>query len=93
VTGILLIFGFVRKEMTILMLATLFGTLNFASILAPVQLFVLALIAMLYIPCLATILTLAKEFNPKSALVITVAEVAFAILLGGIAYRLLSLVT
>ena len=90
--GILLIFGIVRKELTILMLAVIFQTTNFASIMSPVQLIVLALVTMIYIPCLAMILSLAKEFGWKKASAITVFEVTFAIFLGGIVFRLLSLI-
>ena len=90
--GILLIFGIVRKELTILMLAVIFQTTNFASIMTPVQLIVLALVSMIYIPCLAMILCLGREFDWKKASAITVFEVVFAIFLGGIAFRLLSLV-
>ena len=92
VAGILLIFGVARKELTILMLAIIFHTTNFGSIMSPVQLIVLALVSMLYIPCLAMILTLAKEFGWKKASAISVFDVGFAIFLGGIAFRLLSLI-
>jgi ferrous iron transport protein B len=89
--GILLIFGLVRKELTILMLAVVFQTTNFASVMSPVQLIVLALVTMIYVPCLAVILCLAKEFGWRKASAITVFEVIFSILLGGIAFRGLSL--
>ncbi|HSD58023.1 MAG TPA: ferrous iron transport protein B [Methanotrichaceae archaeon] len=89
--GILLIFGVVRKELTILMLAVIFQTTDFASVMSSVQLIVLALVTMIYIPCLAVILCLTQEFGWKKASAITVFEVVFAILLGGIAFRLLSL--
>ncbi|MDD1673390.1 MAG: ferrous iron transport protein B, partial [Methanomicrobiales archaeon] len=88
--GILLIFGVVRKELTILMLAVIFQTTNFASVLSPVQLIVLALVSMIYIPCLATILVLAREFGWKKAAAITVTEIGLAIFIGGIAFRVLS---
>jgi ferrous iron transport protein B len=89
--GILLIFGIVRKELTLLMLAVIFQTLNFASVMSSVQLIVLALVTMIYIPCLALILSMGKEFGWRKALGITAFEVVFAIFLGGIAFRLLSL--
>jgi ferrous iron transport protein B len=92
VVGITLIFGIVRKELTILMLAVIFGTVDFATVLTPVQLIVLALVAMLYIPCIAVILVLTSEFGWKKALTICVTEIVMAIFLGGIAYRMLSLV-
>ena len=90
VTGILLIFGIVRKELTLLMLATIFNTTNFAAILTPVQMIVLALVSMIYIPCLATILALQREFGWKKALAVTIFEIVLAIIIGGIAFRLLS---
>ena len=92
VIGITLIFGIVRKELTILTLAVIFGTTNFAAIMTPVQLIVLALVSMLYIPCISVILVLASEFGWKKALAISAAEVIMAIAIGGIAFRVLSLV-
>jgi ferrous iron transport protein B len=91
VIGITLIFGIVRKELTILTLAVIFHTTNFASIMSPVQLIVLALVSMLYIPCISVILVLASEFGWKKALSISVAEIVMAISIGGIAFRILSL--
>jgi ferrous iron transport protein B len=88
--GILLIFGVVRKELTILMLAIIFQTMDFASVMTPVQLIVLALVTMIYVPCLALILSLVREFGWKKASAITVFEVVFSISLGGIVFRLLS---
>ena len=91
VTGIALIFGVLRKELTLIMLATLFATTNFALVMTPVQMIVFTLVVMLYIPCVATIGALVKEFGWKKALLITVFEIVFALLVGGIAFRLLAL--
>lgn len=93
ITGIALIFGVLRKELTLIMLATLFGTTNFAQVpnFGPVQMIVFTLVTMLYIPCIATIAALVREFGWKKALFITVFEIVFAILIGGIAFRLLML--
>jgi len=89
-----LIFGVLRKELTLIMLATLLETTNFAEVpnFGPVQMIVFTLVAMLYIPCIATIAALVKEFGWKKALFISVFEIVFAILVGGIAFRLLTLV-
>jgi len=94
ITGITLIFGVLRKELTLIMLATLLETTNFAEVpnFGPVQMIVFTLVAMLYIPCIATIAALVKEFGWKKALFISVFEIVFAILVGGIAFRLLTLV-
>ena len=91
VTGIALIFGVLRKELTLIMLATLFGTTNFAQVMTPVQMIVFTLVVMLYIPCIATIGALVKEFGWKKALSITAFEILLALLVGGIAFRLLTI--
>jgi ferrous iron transport protein B len=91
VTGIALIFGVLRKELTLIMLATLFGTTNFAQVMTPVQMIVFTLVVMLYIPCVATIGALVKEFGWKKALLITVFEILLALFVGGIAFRLLTI--
>lgn len=93
ITGITLIFGVLRKELTLLMLATLFETADFATVVGfgSVQMIVFTLVAMLYIPCVATIAALVKEQGWRRALFITVFEIAFAIFVGGIAYRILML--
>jgi ferrous iron transport protein B len=91
ITGITMIFGVLRKELSLVMLSALLGTTNFALVLSPVQMVVFTLVAMLYIPCIATIAALVKDFGWKKSLFITVFEIVFAILVGGIAFRLLSL--
>jgi len=91
ITGVLLIFGVLRKELTLVMLATLTGTTNFATVLTPTQMIVFAIVVMYYIPCIATIAALVKELGWKRAAYITVFEIAFALILGGIAFRLLVL--
>jgi ferrous iron transport protein B len=90
ITGITLIFGVLRKELTLIMLATLFGTTDFAQVMTPTQMIVFTLVAMLYVPCIATIAALLREFGWKWTLFITVFEILLALLLGGIAFRLLS---
>jgi ferrous iron transport protein B len=91
VTGIALIFGVLRKELTLIMLATLLGTTNFALVMTPAQMIVFTLVVMLYIPCIATVGALVKEFGWKKALTITIFEIAFALLVGGITFRLLTI--
>jgi ferrous iron transport protein B len=93
ISGITLIFGVLRKELTLIMLATLLGTTNFAQVLTSVQMVVFTLVAMFYIPCVATIAALAKEFGWKRTLYITIFEIVFAISIGGIALRMLTLLT
>ncbi|MCD6264319.1 ferrous iron transport protein B [Candidatus Bathyarchaeota archaeon] len=90
-TGITLTFGILRKELTLILLASLMGTTNFAAVMTPVQMFVYSTVVMVYIPCIATIAVLIKEFGYKRTLIITLVEIGSAILLGGVLYRILSL--
>ena len=86
--GVALIFGILRKELTLIMLATILGTTNFGEVLTPLQMIIFSLVTMLYIPCIATIAACVREFGWKKALSIAVFEVLFAILIGGIFYRI-----
>jgi len=88
--GVVLIFGVLRKELTLILLASMMGTSNFASVLTPVQMFVFALVVMIYIPCIATIAVLVKEFGYKRASIITLAEIGLAVVLGGVTLRVLT---
>jgi len=86
--GIALFFGVLRKELTLIMLATLLGS-NLA-VLTPIQMVVFTIVVMLYIPCVATIVVLIKEIGWKKSLFITVFEIVFALFIGGVAYRTLT---
>lgn len=90
-TGILLILGLVRKEMILLTAVAIFGSTNLALFLSPAQLVVLALIGMLYMPCLSTIAVLAKDYGWRAAGAISAANLASALVIGGAASRLLPL--
>jgi ferrous iron transport protein B len=90
IAGILLIFGFIRKELTLLAAVAIFGT-NLALAFSPAALITIALVNLIYIPCLATVTVIAKDFGWKTAAVMTAANFGVAMLVGGIAIRVLSL--
>jgi len=90
-TGVTLLFGVLRKELALIMLTTLLGTADLSQALTPVQMTVFTIVSMFYIPCVATIATLVMEFGWRKALVITVSEVFLALVLGGLALRILVL--
>jgi len=92
ITGILLIFGILRKELILVMLAAYLGTANFSDALSPQQMITLAVVSMFYIPCVATISVLWKEYGWKKAMAICVLEILFAILLAGLVKRILNFV-
>ncbi len=90
IAATLLLFGLVRKEFIVVLPAVIYGTKDLATIFSPVQMIVITLVAMFYIPCIATIEALGREFGWKSALSIAAFEAVFAILLGGVAFRILT---
>jgi len=92
VTGILLIFGILRKELILVMLAAYLGTTEFAEVLTSQQMITLAVVSMFYVPCVATISVLWKEYGWKKALAVCMIEIVFAIVLAGIVNRLLNFV-
>jgi ferrous iron transport protein B len=92
ITGILLIFGILRKELILVMLAAYLGTTNFSDVLGPTQMITLAVVSMFYIPCVATISVLWNEYGWKKAMTVCILEILFAILLAGLVKRTMDLV-
>lgn len=92
ITGILLIFGILRKELILVMLAAFLGTSDFGNVLTPQQMITLAVVSMFYIPCVATISVLWKDYGWKRTLAVCVIEIVSAIILAGLVKRLLDLV-
>jgi ferrous iron transport protein B len=90
-TGILLIFGILRKEATLALLISFAGGAALSSVITPLQMVVFSIVIMLYIPCISTIAILLKETGFKMTILMVLAEIGLAILFGGIAYRLLGL--
>ena len=87
--GATLIFGILRKELTLVMLAALLGTSDFSVVLYPAQMYVYSLVVMLYVPCIATIAACVREYGWKRALIMAAVEVVFAVFVGGVALRLI----
>lgn len=73
---VLLLLGVIRREMAVAPLLTM--------ALTPLQIFVGAVVSLLYLPCLSVFGVLAKEFDAKVATMIGVSTFTCAILLGGI---------
>ncbi|MEM3550985.1 MAG: ferrous iron transport protein B [Candidatus Bathyarchaeia archaeon] len=93
VTGVTLIFGVLRKELTLIMLSALIGTTDFAMVLTPTQMVVFTVVTIFYVPCISTIAALIKEVRLKRAILITLFEVAFALILGGATSKILELIS
>ncbi len=89
ITGVLFLFMIVRKEFTLLVLVAIFGT-HLAGVLTPIQFIILALVGMLYTPCLSVLTKLAVDFNWRTSITIGVANFITAIVIGGVMYRLIN---
>ncbi len=83
-----LIFGFLRKELALVMLAEALGTWEFSQVMAPTQLYTFALVTSIYIPCVATLAALVREFGWKRAMLMSVTTLAMAIIVGALANAL-----
>jgi len=80
--GVPLVFGIFRKELSLVMLFAALGTTQVAGVLSSGQMFVFAVFTLFYVPCIATIAVLRREFGaPKTAIVI-VATTGIAMAVG-----------
>lgn len=88
VTGLFLIYGILRKELTLVLLSLFAANvgLTILELLTPIQMIVFSLVTMLYVPCFATIVIIAKNSSWKYALQITFLEISMALLIGGIVH-------
>ena len=77
-----LIFGVLRKEMALQILAVLAGTANFAMVLSPLQMYSFAVITTIYIPCVATIAILKHERGTKDTAIISAFTISLALFAG-----------
>jgi ferrous iron transport protein B len=68
--GVPLIFGVLRKELSLVMLSQALGTVNFGSALTSTQMIVYATFVMFYLPCLATLAVLKRELGTRAMSVI-----------------------
>jgi len=90
--GVPLVFGIFRKELSLVMLFAALGTVQVATVLSSGQMFVFALFTLFYVPCIATIAVLRREFGtPKTAIVIA-ATTGIALIVGLIARGIWALV-
>ncbi|HNR67441.1 MAG TPA: ferrous iron transport protein B [bacterium] len=80
--GSTLIFGVLRKELSMLMLFQALGTTDVASVMTSGQLLVFTLFVVFYMPCAATIGVLGKEIGWKNTLLASLLTVFIALVIG-----------
>jgi ferrous iron transport protein B len=78
--GIPLIFGILRKELSLVMLGQAMGTMDFDTVLTATQMAVYATFVMFYIPCLATLAVLKRELGTRAMLLISALTVVIAMI-------------
>ena len=78
--GVPLIFGILRKELSLVMLSQALGTANFGAALSSEQMLVYATFVMFYLPCLATLAVLRRELGTRAMLMISALTVVVALL-------------
>ena len=64
--GVPLIFGVLRKELSLVMLGQALGSMDFGDVLTPVQMITYAVFVVFYVPCLATMIVIRKEMGRKA---------------------------
>ncbi len=79
--GTTLIFGLMRKELSLIMLTQALGTPQVLTVMTRTQVFVFTIFVTFYIPCLATIASLWREVGKKGAVLAILFTLSVAILL------------
>lgn len=79
--GTTLIFGLLRKELSLIMLTQALGTTQVLTVMTKTQIIVFTVFVTFYIPCLATIAALWKEIGKKGALLAILFTLSVAIIL------------
>lgn len=70
VLGIPLVFGVFRKELSLVMLFQALGTTQVAAVLTAAQMYVFAVFVIFYVPCIATVAVLRREFGTARTLAV-----------------------
>lgn len=76
--GVPLVFGILRKELSLIMLRQALGFADFGAALTPVQMITYSVFVVFYIPCLATLSVLKRELGRRDMLTITALTVLIA---------------
>jgi len=79
--GATLIFGLLRKELSLIMLTQALGTTQVLTVMTKSQIMVFTVFVTFYIPCLATIAALWREIGKKGALLAILFTLSVAIIL------------
>ncbi len=79
--GMTLIFGVLRKELSMIMLIQALGTTHVDTVMSPTQILVFTIFVVFYFPCLATFGILMREVGWRKALAASLLTFAIAVVL------------
>jgi ferrous iron transport protein B len=80
--GMTLIFGILRKELTLVMLVQAMGTTHLDMVMTDGQMLTFTLFVVFYVPCVATIAVMAKELGWRDTALISAFSVFVAVVVG-----------
>jgi len=84
IVGMTLVFGILRKELSMLMLFQALGTTDVAAVLDRGQILVFTVFVVFYVPCLATMGVLAKQIGVRKMIFVVILMLVLALILGAI---------
>jgi ferrous iron transport protein B len=91
--GMTLVFGILRKELTLVMLVQALGTTQLDMVMSSGQMLTFTLFVVFYVPCVATIAVMAKELGWRDTILISAFTVVVAVVVsvaGRIGYALIT---
>lgn len=80
--GVPLIFGVLRKELSLIMLTQALGTSDYNSVLTDAQMFTFTIFVIFFIPCVATMMMIKRELGLKEMYAITGLTFMIAVVAG-----------
>jgi len=80
--GMTLVFGVLRKELTLVMLVQALGTTQLHTVMTTGQMLTFTLFVVFYVPCVATIAVMARELGWRDTAWISAFSVALAVVIG-----------
>jgi large-conductance mechanosensitive channel len=86
--GVYLLYGILRKELNLILLQLFVASLGMTMVdyLSPIQMIIFTLMTLLYIPCLATWITIRKEAGRRFAAHVLLFRITIAVIISGVIY-------
>jgi ferrous iron transport protein B len=79
-----LVFGILRKEMALETLIILAGTADLSSVMTGIQLYIFAIVSVLFVPCISTIAVLQKELGTRIAAMVSFYTLGLGVFIGAL---------